>query len=86
MIYRIANENDLKAFKKYLEEQIKIEGSDLQIAVSGIQYTYNMNLAIYTKNVDGNIIKSDINELIQDMLADFRMQISSNGSILNNGY
>ena len=31
-------------------------------------------------------IKSDINELIQDMLADFRMQISSNGSILNNGY
>jgi len=52
------NENDLKAFKKYLEEQIKVEGSKLQIGVSGIQYTYNMNLAIYTKNVDGSIIKS----------------------------
>ena len=56
------NENDLKAFKKYLEEQIKVEGSKLQIGVSGIQYTYNMNLAIYTKNVDGSIIKSDIND------------------------
>ena len=42
--------------KKYLEEQIKVEGSKLQIGVSGIQYTYNMNLAIYTKNVDGSII------------------------------
>ena len=80
-----ANENDLKAFKKYLEEQIKVEGSDLQIAVSGIQYTYNMNLAIYTKNIDGNIIKSDINELMQDMIADFMMQISSNGSGMNSG-
>lgn len=73
-----ASENDLKAFKKYLEEQIKIEGSDLQIGISGIQYTYNMNLAIYTKNVDGKIIKSDVNELMQDMIADFFMQISSN--------
>ena len=74
-----ANENDLKAFKKYLEEQIKVEGSKLNIGVSGIQYTYNMNLAIYTKNIDGNIIKSDINELMQDMIADFMMQVSSNG-------
>ena len=73
------NENDLKAFKKYLEEQIKVEGSKLQIGVSGIQYTYNMNLAIYTKNVDGSIIKSDINELMKDMIADFMMQVSSNG-------
>lgn len=75
-----ANENDLRAFKKYLEEQIKVEGSDLNIGVSGIQYTYNMNLAIYTKNIDGEIIKSDVNELMQDMIADFMMQISSGGS------
>ena len=39
-----------------------------------------MNLAIYTKNVDGEIIKSDVNELMQDMIADFMMQISSGGS------
>lgn len=75
-----ANENDLKTFKKYLEEQIKVEGSDLNIGVSGIQYTYNMNLAVYTKNIDGEIIKSDVNELMQDMIADFMMQISSGGS------
>ena len=55
-----ANENDLKAFKKYLEEEVKKEGSNLNTAVSGIQYSYNMNFAIYTENVDGNIIKSAI--------------------------
>ena len=38
-----------------------------------------MNLAIYTKNIDGNIVKSDINELMQDMIADFMMQVSQNG-------
>ena len=75
-----ANENDLKAFKKYLEDQIKVEGSKLNIGVSGVQYTYNMNLAIYTKNIDGEIIKSDVNELMQDMIADFMMKVSSNNS------
>ena len=38
------------------------------------QYSYNMNFAIYTENVDGNIIKSDINELMKDMIADFMMK------------
>lgn len=75
-----ANENDLKAFKKYLEEQMTLDGSALNMSVSGVQYTYNMNLAIYTKNIDGDIIKSDINELMQDMIADFMMQVSANGS------
>lgn len=75
-----ANENDLKAFKKYLEEEVKKEGSNLNTAVSGIQYSYNMNFAIYTENVDGNIIKSDINELMKDMIADFMMKVSTNGS------
>lgn len=79
-----ANENDLKAFKKYLEEEIKKENSPLKTSVSGIQYTYNMNLAIYTKNIDGNIIKSDINELMQDMIADFIMQVSTGASGSNN--
>ena len=39
-----------------------------------------MNLAIYTKNVDGNIIKSDVNELMEDMIADFMMQAAQNGA------
>ena len=79
-----ANENDLKAFKKYLEEQIKIEDSNLQTSVSGIQYTYNMNLNVYTKNVDGEIVKSDVNELMQDMIADFMLQVSTGGSSSSN--
>ena len=78
-----ANENDLKAFKKYLEAELEKEGSNLQIAISGIQYTYNMNFAIYTENVDGDIIKSDLNELMKDMIADFMMKASTNSSSSN---
>lgn len=75
-----ANENDLKSFKKYLESQLKVEGSKFNTAISGIQYTYNMNLAIYTKNVDGNIIKSDVNELMQEMIRDYMILVSNNGT------
>lgn len=75
-----ANENDLRAFKKYLELELNKEGSPLQEAISGIQYTYNMQFAIYTENIDGEIIKSDLNELMRDMIADFMFKASTNGS------
>ncbi len=72
-----ASENDLNAFKTYLESEINKEGSKLNSAVSGVQYTYNLNFAVYTKNTDGKIIKSDTNELMMEMLGDFMMQITS---------
>lgn len=74
------NENDLKAFKEHLESEIKVEGSNLNMAVSGIKYSYNMNLAIYTKNIDGDIIKSDVNELMKEMISDFMLKVSTNGT------
>jgi putative ABC transport system permease protein len=64
-----AKQNDLKSFKKHLETII---GNDkyekYNSAINGVQYTYDIQLQIYTKNVDGNIIKSDTEKLIQDML------------------
>ncbi|MBE6739948.1 MAG: ABC transporter ATP-binding protein/permease [Ruminococcaceae bacterium] len=63
-------ENDLKSFKEYLEKETK-NNTALSEAVNGIKYTYNYDLLIYTKNVDGEIIVSDTEELMGEMLAKF---------------
>lgn len=60
--------NDLEAFKVYLEEQMAIEDSKLSKSISAIKYGYNTDLIIYTKNVDGDIIKSDTNELTMELM------------------
>ncbi len=64
-------QNDLKSFKSYLTSEIKQEGSSLSQAVNGIQYSYDLDLQIYTKNVDGNIIHSDTQKLIRDLIVRF---------------
>ncbi|MGN0629364.1 MAG: ATP-binding cassette domain-containing protein [Oscillospiraceae bacterium] len=66
------NENDLKAFKAYLEEKLESsEGNEeLKEAVSGVQYAYDLDMLIYTKNVDGEIILSDSQKLMQELLAE----------------
>ena len=68
-----ANENDLKAFKAYLEKSLedKEENAALRDAVNGVQYTYNFNMLIYTQNVDGEIIHSDSSELMTSILRDY---------------
>lgn len=75
-----ANENDLAAFKTHLENELSKEDSQLANATSGVQYTYNLDFAVYTKNADGTIIKSDTNELMMDMLGEFMMKIASDSS------
>lgn len=73
------NKNDLKSFKAYLEKEMKkdTDETDLKEAVSGIQYTYDFDLLVYTKNIDGNIIRSDTNELMQEIiLENFGMDMS----------
>jgi putative ABC transport system permease protein len=62
------SENDLKAFKKYIDEQRADENSELGKAISGVQYTYNFDMQVYTENVDGNIILSDPNKLSQEIM------------------
>ncbi len=74
-----ANENDLAALKAHIESELKNEESELYSALSGIQYSYNINIPIYTLNQDGNIIKSDASELMRDMLAEFMIGLATKG-------
>lgn len=68
-----ATENDLKAFKQYLETELLDASSEsgLREAVSGVQYTYDMDMPIYTQNVDGEIILSDTQALMQELLKEY---------------
>ncbi len=66
-----ASENDLKSFKEHLEKEMDKTDSPLAEAVNGVQYTYNLNLLVYTKNVDGDIILSDSEQLLQDLLLEY---------------
>jgi len=76
MLYEMMNamnslekkENDLRAFKKYIEDQRADENSKLHSALAGVQYTYDTNLLIYTKNVDGTIIRSDTEALTLELM------------------
>lgn len=64
-------ENDLTAFKKYIEEQQAIDGSDLNKSLSGVQYSYDMDMRVYTKGVDGTIIHSDTTELMSALFSQY---------------
>ena len=68
-----SRENDLEAFKKYIEAERAKESEDnkLKEAINGIQYTYNTDMLIYTENIDGEIILSDTEELMSEILMKF---------------
>ncbi|MBO7170845.1 MAG: FtsX-like permease family protein, partial [Clostridia bacterium] len=74
-------ENDLAAFKAYLETELAKEDSPLKDAVTGIQYAYAMSPTIYTKNPEGEIIKSDVNELMMKMLGEYMMAVGGGSSM-----
>ncbi len=57
-------QNDLGTFKTFLEQERQNEDGRLYDTLSGVQYTYNLDLPIYTRSVDGTVIHSDSNELI----------------------
>jgi len=63
-----AKKNDLKSFKEYIEKERADERSGLSTALAGVQYTYDANLQIYTKNVDGTIIRSDTETLTLEIM------------------
>ncbi|MCI8413312.1 MAG: ABC transporter ATP-binding protein/permease [Clostridia bacterium] len=79
LVYEIAkaissietSENDLKSFKKYLDEEIVKEKSKLGEAVAGVQYSYSLDLLIYTENEDGEIIPSDVSVLMDKLLKEY---------------
>ena len=53
------NKNDLKAFKEHLEST-----EEFKEYLTAIQYEYNFNWSVLVKDADGNVIKSDVMELI----------------------
>lgn len=92
-------ENDLASFKKYIEKECKDKESDsgLYDSVSGIQYTYDFDMLVYTENVDGNIIRSDSQALTADLISEYfgmdmkalmdtrdTMSMGSSASMMNN--
>ena len=64
-------ENDLKSFKEFLESELDKSDSTFNDAVNGLQYSYDLNMEVYTKNSDGKIIKSDTQQLMQGFLAEY---------------
>ncbi len=94
MVYQLVNalasvetsKNDLAAFKNHIEHTLATEGeSALKQALTGIKYGYDLDLLVYTKNVDGEIIHSDSQKLMQDMLLEvFGMDLSTMISMSEN--
>ena len=73
-------ENDLKAFKTHLENKRSdmSEENVLTEALNGVKYTYNLDMLVYTENVEGDIIRSDSEELIMDVMKEtFGMDMTS---------
>lgn len=84
-------QNDLAAFKQYLEERVADEEdtSGLREAINGVQYSYSPELLIYTQNVDETIVRADTKELMQQLVAEFMgvdmqgmAQMSSNSNLM----
>ncbi len=64
-------ENDLKSFKKFLEAELEKEDSELRAAVNGVQYGYDIDLEIYTKSVDGVIMRTDLEKVLMDLMLQY---------------
>ncbi len=79
-----SQENDLKSFKVFLEEEYANEESELGLhdALSGVHYGYHLNPLLYTENVDGTIIHSDISAQIGEIMGKFIGKMLSNSEEL----
>ena len=57
--------NNLKPFKAYIEQ----EGSEISQYISSVQYSYDLDMNLYAEDVDGNIAKTDVIELMQSAMS-----------------
>ena len=72
-----AQENNLVKFKDFIEN-----GNDIRKYSSAISYVYDCPMNVYTKDVSGEIVKSDILELMSGIYSMMGFQTSS--SVLSN--
>ena len=68
--------NNLKAFKKYIEST-----PGFKEFASAIDYSYAMDFHIFTKDKNGEIIKSDVASLMKEFFAGSSSQASSMGML-----
>ena len=57
--------NNLKPFKAYLED----ESGEIASYISSIQYSYDLDMNLYARDVDDNIVKTDVVELLQSAMS-----------------
>lgn len=77
MLYDLVNalsemettENDLKSFKAFLEDKLEKEKDTLGQCINGIRYSYDLDLAVYTESVDGKVIESDAEKLLNKLMS-----------------
>ena len=56
--------NNLKPFKHYLETDAEISSH-----ISSVQYSYDLDMNIFARDEDDNIVKTDITELLQTAMS-----------------
>lgn len=86
MMYELSNaltqstkiENNLVDFKKYIEKS-----EDFDEYASAIQYGYDIDMNIYTKDTDGKVIKSDAMELINEVMGEDSIYTSSSSLFMS---
>lgn len=66
--------NNLKKFKEFIEKDESIKQY-----ISAVQYSYDLDLSIYTKDSDNKIVKSDVSELLSGIYG-------AENSMMNAGY
>ncbi|MBQ2000343.1 MAG: ABC transporter ATP-binding protein/permease, partial [Clostridia bacterium] len=66
--------NNLKKFKEFIEKDESIKKY-----ISAVQYSYDLDLSIYTKDSDNKIVKSDVSELLSGIYG-------AENSMMNTGY
>ena len=76
--------NNLKAFKQFIESG----KTDINTYISSIQYSYDMDMNIYAEDSDGNIVKTDVTELMQRAMSatfggDYSTYFSTFGAAYN---
>ena len=58
--------NNLEAFKEYLES----DSTEISPYVDTIQYSYDLNMNIYAKDIDDNIVKTDVVALLETAMSE----------------
>lgn len=75
-------ENNLTAFKAFLESEIAKPEEDgtLSKAITGLSYSYDLGLCVYTRDDNGEIIPSDSGQLVQELIIEFMRNNMSSAS------